>query len=250
MQLLPINQLSPLLWDSQMMGFGVARVLLNDLAPLALAELLAAARHQGLALLYLVASPVDARSNASARQAGAWLADRKATFVMPVAAGLAQTPAAAAVTVEPTTEWTARLEDLALQSGAYSRFRRDPRLPSSVFVGIYREWLRKSLSGELARQVLVGYASAGPGGPKQPDGLLTLGSQHGRADVGLLAVAAEARGQGIGQRLVQAAQRQAALWKFDELQVVTQLENVLACRFYRRCGFVESVVEHVYHLWL
>ncbi len=230
------------------MGFGVARVLLDDLTSAALAELLADARQQGLALLYLVASPADARSNASARQAGAWLADRKATFVLPVAAGLAQTPAA--VTVQPTTEWTACLEDLALQSGAYSRFRRDPRLPSSVFVGIYREWLRKSLSGELARQVLVGYASAGPGGPKQPAGLLTLGSKHGRADVGLLAVAAEARGQGIGQRLVQAAQRQAALWEFDELQVVTQLENVLACRFYRRCGFVESAVEHVYHLWL
>jgi ribosomal protein S18 acetylase RimI-like enzyme len=32
--------------------------------------------------------------------------------------------------------------------------------------------------------------------------------------------------------------------------VVTQLANESACRFYRRCGFVEWQVEHIYHVWL
>ena len=240
----PANALQPLAWDSDYLGFGVARLEAESLAPDELARLLAEARAAGLRLLYLVAAPADARSNASARAAGAWLADRKVTFALPVAP--AEQAEAVAPAIQPTTTWTPQLESLALQSGEYSRFRLDAHFAPSVFTGLYQRWLRNSLSHEIAREVLV--FAAEPTGPAR--GLLTLGLKNGRADIGLLAVDAGARGQRIGQQLVAAARQRTAAWDLAELQVVTQLDNEPACGFYRRCGFREWQVEHIYHLWL
>lgn len=234
----------PLPWDSHFFGMGVGRLHAQELGAGELAQQATAAREAGLELLYLVAAPDDERSNTSARQAGAWLADRKVTFGMPVTADAQELPVSQAV--RPTTQSTARLESLALQSGEYSRFRLDPRFEANVFPRLYGLWLRNSLSHELAREVLVFEPVAGT----RALGLLTLGVKQGRADIGLLAVDEQARGQQIGQQLVQAARQRTAAWGLAELQVVTQLENAPACRFYRKCGFSKHAVEYIYHLWL
>lgn len=238
------NSLQPLAWDSDYLGFGVARLEADNLAPDVLARLIAEARAAGRRLLYLVATPQDAASNASAREAGAWLADRKVTFAMLVVP--AEQAEVIGPAIQPTTIWTPQLESLALQSGEYSRFRLETHFEPAVFIGLYQRWLRNSLSHEIAREVLV--FDAGQTGSAQ--GLLTLGVKNGRADIGLLAVDTQARGQRIGQQLVAAARQRTATWGLAELQVVTQLDNEPACGFYRRCGFREWQVEHIYHLWL
>ena len=240
----PANTLQPLAWDSNYLGYGVARLEAENLAPDELSRLVAEARAAGLRLLYLVAAPADARSNASAREGGAWLADRKVTFAMPVAPG--EQAEVVGPVIQPTTTWTPQLESLALQSGEYSRFRLDTHFEPTVFTGLYQRWLRNSLSHEIAREVLV-YDAENTGSAQ---GLLTLGLKNGRADIGLLAVDAAARGQRIGQQLVAAARQRTAAWGLAELQVVTQLDNEPACGFYRRCGFREWQVEHIYHLRL
>lgn len=243
------KSLQPLAWDSDYLGFGVARLAAHALSPTELAALVAEARVSGLRLLYLITAPDDAISNGSAREAGAWLADRKVTFAMPVAA--ADQDIAIGSAIHATTTWTPALESLALQSGEYSRFRLDVNFAPAVFTGLYQRWLQNSLNHQIAREVLV-FATeptaAGQQGTAQ--GLLTLGLKNGRADIGLLAVDAQARGQRIGQQLVAAARQRTAAWGLAELQVVTQLDNEPACGFYRRCGFREWQVEHIYHLWL
>jgi dTDP-4-amino-4,6-dideoxy-D-galactose acyltransferase len=134
---------------------------------------------------------------------------------------------------------------LAWQSGEYSRFRLDSRFATTVMRDMYTIWLRNSLTGSMARQVMRWRDAAG-----QEVGLLTLGEKNGRADIGLLAVDASMRGQGVGQQLVAAAVAQAAAWGYAELQVVTQWDNTLACRFYEKCGFQLVHEEHIYHCWL
>ncbi|MFD2720958.1 GNAT family N-acetyltransferase [Hymenobacter monticola] len=238
------NICQPLAWDSDYLGFEVARLELSSIAPEELAQCVAQARGKGLRLLYLIAAPDDAVSNASARRAGAWLADRKVTFAMPVAPAEQAAPISPAI--RPTTTWMPQLESLALQSGEYSRFRLDSNFAPTVFTGLYKRWLQNSLSHQIAREVLAFDAE----GNAQAQGLLTLGLKNGRADIGLLAVDAQARGQRIGQQLVAAARQRTAAWGLAELQVVTQLDNEPACGFYRRCGFSEWQVEHIYHLWL
>jgi dTDP-4-amino-4,6-dideoxy-D-galactose acyltransferase len=232
-----------LAWDSQFFGFGVAR--LTGAAPTApeVAAALAECRAAGVRLLYWHTRPDDPTANEAARQHGAWLADRKVTFVMPLPPHLAAALADTGI-IAPTI-FTPQLESLAWQSGAYSRFARDPRLPVGAFRQLYSEWLRNSLSGELAQVVL-----ALPDATGHALGLLTLGEKNGRADIGLLAVDEPVRGQRVGQRLVAEAQRRAAGAGLAELQVVTQRDNEPACRFYERCGFALAHEEYIYHLWL
>jgi dTDP-4-amino-4,6-dideoxy-D-galactose acyltransferase len=242
-----VNKLSPLIWDSDFLGYGVARINAHKLALDTLDEQLDAARQAQVKLLYLVTTPEDAISNSTACAAGAWLADRKVTFGMELL--VKEGKLARAETIYTTTTWTSRLESLALQSGEYSRFRLDTNFEPDVFAKLYKIWLSNSLSHQMAREVLVFEGDIGQE-HKAELGILTLGVKQGRADIGLLAVDTIARGQRIGQQLVASAQQIARDWGLTEMQVVTQLANESACRFYRRCGFVEWQVEHIYHVWL
>ena len=70
------------------------------------------------------------------------------------------------------------------------------------------------------------------------------------ARIELLAVAASARRQHIGQQLVQRARQEAQRRGYGALRVVTQDLNQPARQFYERCGFSLWHVEQVYHLWL
>lgn len=232
----------PLPWDSDFLGFPVARLAAFGQPAAAVSAAIAEARQAGFRLLYLVAGPADAMPAAVALAAGAWLADRKVTFAMPLLPDSASQLSSA---IGTAVSYSPQLESLAWQSGEYSRFRLDAHFGPDVFRGLYSQWLRNSLSGDIARRVLIW---------QNPDGhelgLLTLGEKNGRADIGLLAVDAAARGQRVGQQLVAAAQAQAAVWGYTELQVVTQRNNEPACRFYEKCGFRLTHEEHIYHLWL
>jgi dTDP-4-amino-4,6-dideoxy-D-galactose acyltransferase len=238
------NDIELLAWDSEFLGFGVARLSFHNLTATALKQQITNAQQAGAQLLYLVCSPDDNISNAAAHEVGAVLVDRKVTFAMPVEAALAQL--GVPDNIHAATTPTAPLESLALQSGEYSRFRLDNHFPPGTYERLYRQWLHNSLARTLAREVLV-YQPA----PAAPElGLLTLGIKQGRADIGLLAVDSSGRGQGVGTTLVQAARQLTVAWGLPALQVVTQQDNQPACAFYQHCGFVVQTVEHVYHLWL
>lgn len=233
----------PLPWDSDFLGFPVARLVASGPAAAAVSVAIAEARQAGCRLLYVVADPADKAAAAVVQVAGAWLAACNVTFVMPLPPGNVAQPVAAAI--GPAVGYSPQLESLAWQSGEHSRFRLDPHFAPEAFQELYSQWLRNSLSGDIARRVLVWQAPDG-----HELGLLTLGEKNGRADIGLLAVDAPARRQRVGQQLVAAAQAQAAAWGYTELQVVTQAANKPSCRFYEKCGFQISHEEHVYHLWL
>lgn len=229
-------------WDSRFFGFGVARLLCENPTKAEIQTALTECRTVGARLIYWHARCHDDDATQSAQQHGAWLADRKVTFVVPICSAGA---IPADVDIVPTTTFTPQLESLAWQSGEYSRFALDKRLPADAFRQLYSQWLRNSLSGAIARVVLTLRDDTG-----NELGLLTLGEKNSRADIGLLAVDEQARGQRIGKRLVAEAHRIAASAGHTKLQVVTQRDNVLACDFYESCGFAVSDEEYIYHLWL
>lgn len=237
------HSIQPLPWDSDLMGFAVARLTLAQADAAETARAIAECRAAGYHLVYGVVNTDDDAANCVMRAAGAWLADRKVTYARPLP------PAAAAPAPDPAivlaTGFTPALEALAWQSGAYSRFRLDPRLPANAFQRMYSQWLRGSLDGSLAQAVLVLHSAA-----DRALGLMTLGEKQGIAKIGLVAVDANAGGQQVGQRLMAETVRRAAAAGFAELQVVTQGENPSACRFYEKCGFVLVHEVHIYHLWL
>jgi dTDP-4-amino-4,6-dideoxy-D-galactose acyltransferase len=236
------QQLEQLSWDSNFLGYPVARLQPAATDEASVQALLSEARGRGYRLLYWGIDPADARGALTAQHLGSQLVDQKVTFAMPVTTAPVALPAG----VEPTTNLTTKLESLAWQAGHQSRYQTDPNFAPDVYKRLYSLWIANSVKGELARETLV-FRSA-PGAEEA--GLITLGIKQARVDIGLLAVDAQVRGQSIGAVLVEAARQRTHAWGYDTLQVVTQLTNTGACRFYERCGFLTDKVEHIYHVWL
>lgn len=234
--------IQPLAWDSNWLGFPVARLVAGPHDAAAdVAAAVAGARAAGIRLLYCFLGPADAAANAAARAAGGQLVDVKLTFHLPLPVPGAAAAWPAGVVLAPVAALTPRLESLAWQSGAFSRFRRDARFGARAFEELYSGWLRQALT-----QGAVWAAVAGG----EAVGLLAFGTRGGRASIELVAVAPAARHRRIGQCLVQAARQEAQRRGHAVLQVVTQAANEPAQRFYERCGFRLARTEHVYHLWL
>lgn len=238
-------------WDSEFFGFPVS-TLDPQLSAEGLPDVLAELRHRRVTLVtWLLPSPDPVRRGAALAH-GARHVDEKVTFTGRVEAVLAATPADG----PPVIRWpgdAGPLRVLALEAGRFSRFRTDPQFPRAGFEALYTRWLERSVAGELARAVFVS------GSLSQPTGLVTVGDRGGRAEIGLIAVDAAARGAGVGKALVRAAaalraprveSTRPSSTGEGELQVVTQLANVPACRLYERCGLRIASVQPVFHFWL
>ncbi|PJJ58995.1 GNAT family N-acetyltransferase [Hymenobacter chitinivorans] len=229
-------------WDTDLLGFSVAQLQPSSSARSCVASLLDEARRQQIQLLYWFVDPADAEAVVTARTLGARLADRKITYSMPMPA----TAPPLVSNVEPIRTLTPQLRSLALQSGYYSRFRTDPGFAPGVYERLYTHWIENSLAGTLAREVLV-YR---PTPEAQEVGLLTLRTYPSHVNIDLLAVDEKFRRRAVGATLIEAAQRCTLQWGFSELQVVTQQDNVQACRFYERCGFEPVLLQYIYHIWI
>ena len=239
----PKTEVPLLAWDSEWLDFPVARFAAGPRC--AAAEVRAAvaqARAAGIRLLYLVLEPGNAPAAAAALASGAWLVDSKRTYQQPLPTGPLPT-APSGINLTLSTTDTPELWQLAVQSGEYSRFRRDARIGPDAFEELYGQWLRRSLAQGLVW-------SAALANDPRPVGMLAFDASATYASIELLAVTPAARRHGIGRQLVQAARRAALRHGFSTLQVVTQELNQPACRFYERCGFELRRVEHIYHLWL
>ncbi|HHY28393.1 MAG TPA: GNAT family N-acetyltransferase [Desulfitobacterium dehalogenans] len=70
----------------------------------------------------------------------------------------------------------------------------------------------------------------------------TVFHKGGTALINELIITQAERGKGIGKRLVLMAHEEALKRGFDEIEVGTEKTNVVAQKFYRRCGFNEEYV--------
>ena len=231
-----------LAWDSQWLGFPVARFAG---APPAAGGVAAAVRHcreAGVRLLYLILDPTDAAAARAARAAGAWLADSKLTYELPLLESAPPAAVASKLHLVRARVPTPELEALARQSGEHSRFRRDARIGTPAFHDLFARWLRQALA--------QGVVWAATTADDETVGFLAFGEREGPARIELLAVAPAARRRGVAQQLVQAAEFEARRRGHAGLLVATQEANGPARHFYERCGFRLRHTEHVYHLWL
>jgi len=136
-----------------------------------------------------------------------------------------------------------KLINLAIQSGIYSRFNIDKKIGRIKFEELYKEWIIKSVSKILATEVLV-YRDN-----DVIEGFVTLGEKLGVADIGIIAVDEYSRGKGIGKKLMASAENWFAINHYNQIQVVTQGDNLPACKLYEACGFNINKVEYFYHFW-
>lgn len=236
------GRLTVLKWDSHHFQFPVARIegaaTLSDLA-----ELLGQARIDGVKLVYWSGPPeADLPPEFVGRFAGA-LVDRKVTLTMPL--GDEPVPTECTLRAWPRGSGAEPLVRLALMAGERSRFRVDPRFPQPLFELLYKEWIERSCSGDIADVVLV--APDADGG--EPQGLVTVAIKATVGHIGLVAVDAQARGRGLGTALMAAAHSFMAARGCTTASVVTQGDNLAALRLYARMGYRPAERSNVYHFW-
>lgn len=230
-------------WDSSLFGFPVAQIAADAVAGGGLPEVMAALRSSGVRLAYAAVPADDSRAIAALEATGGQGVDRKVRYRK---TRLSAGPAPAGIESVFGHPCTAELEHLALASGVCSRFRTDPLIAPDVFRALYVAWIRRSMAGEIAREVFVirdGVACAG---------MITLTTlEPGPTGViGLIAVADGHRGKGYGRRLMLAAEAWCAAHGMPAIEVATQQRNAAACGLYAACGYEVVRNEAVFHIWL
>jgi dTDP-4-amino-4,6-dideoxy-D-galactose acyltransferase len=221
-------------WDSEFFGFGVARLYASSLTPESVSKAKQWCQANQVRCLYWL-SRADRTEVPSAFQ----LVDERVTYVWNTHPIQSETTA-----VRPFLPADLdSLENLARQSHRNSRFYSDPHFDKSKCDELYATWIRKSCRG-WANAVWVSVVA------ENPVGYLTCHrGPDGSGSIGLVAVADNARGRGLGRQLVAAAQAYFHAEGVGQVSVVTQGKNEAAQRLYEVCGFECVSREFWYHFW-
>lgn len=131
---------------------------------------------------------------------------------------------------------------LALQSGAHSRYYLDKKMPIHVYLSLYTAWIKNSLDGSIATDVLA-YQVDG-----RNVGLITYKYTDNVVTIGLLVVDYSSADNGIGSKLIR--QLCSLFPEGTVIEVATQKKNTGACRFYEKNGFKVDSVQDIYHIWV
>ena len=232
-------------WDSDQFGIEVVRL---ERARMSLPELrkrLGGCQRAGAELVYWMTDPEDAPSNAAAEQVGGILVDRRCVYerlltpddCVPDAG---QTAEASMLSCRGRES----LAQLALQSGQRSRFRVDPGMPDGAWEGLYRAWMDRSLSHQIADAVLIECDA------DDPIGMITVSRNEKCGVIGLFGVDEAQRGRGVGAALLSRALCWFQRAGCERVEVATQGHNVGARRIYERAGFTLASQTNVFHFWM
>lgn len=235
-------RIEPREWDSCFFGYPVGSYSFTDIPdPVKdIGPVLHQAICAGIRLLYISTPPLHEHRRQAIQRLGAKPVGIKVDF----AKSICEAPSADLVSeISRCQANSPALRSLALESGLHSRFRLDEGFKHHEYERLYGEWLDSSLREDGGKQVYV----AGPA--NSPRGLITV-EPGSPVRIGLLAVDAQSRGQGVGHRLIAAAENYCILHDQQHLHVATQAGNHTACRFYKNCGFHLFSETEYFHCWL
>jgi dTDP-4-amino-4,6-dideoxy-D-galactose acyltransferase len=225
-------------WDSDFFGIKTGRFFLSKETGWDENEL------KNWDLVYIFVEPADMSNNLLLQQKGVPLVDEKITYIMNVSKVKETKDNASHIYSYFSSTNDEKVISIGIQSGIYSRFNIDPNFSKAKFKELYAMWMKKSINREIANEVVV-YTTE----ENEIAGVITLGEKNNNADIGIIAVDNNFRGQNIGKALIQEAVNYSIRKNYSSLQVVTQKNNQAACKFYERCGFTEKHVINIYHYW-
>lgn len=169
------------------------------------------------------------------------LVDKKTTFKKNINSNLRIHESI--TSIANNTSFMDKLIDLSIQSGIYSRFNIDKKIGKEKFQQLYTLWMVNSINLKIAKDVLV-YTEM-----KDLAGFVTLGEKNNQADIGIISVDSTFRKKGIGKILMTSAEKKFSNLGYDSIQVVTQGDNIPACKLYESCGYQVDSLEFFYHIW-
>jgi dTDP-4-amino-4,6-dideoxy-D-galactose acyltransferase len=233
-------------WDSNFFGFLVAQITLPKLEESGLHSILSHLKKRGVSLLYWASDPEDEASQKAARRCGGILVDKKTTYAIRLRHGLLAEPKVSVAHIEEYSEalLSPELERLAVQSGIFSRFNIDPNFSSRQFESLYKRWLLNSVTKVVADALFVARED------NAIVGMVSLKKNGDYGSIGLIAVDERMRGKKIATDLIQIAHRWFLAKECHITRVVTQGDNLGACKLYEKTGYRVEAVSNFYHFWL
>ncbi len=231
-------------WDSNFFGFTVCRINDPNLSSDKLAEVLKLLHSLEIDLIYY-ASKENKLKDLEGISAfyDIKLVDKKTTFAKNKINSISNFNHSGIISEYKENYPEKKLIQLAIESGVYSRFNLDKRIGSKKYQDLYSLWIIDSVSKKIAKEVLVFRVE------NKIAGFVTLGEKNKRGDIGIIAVDSFCRGKGIGKSLMFTAENWFNEKQYTSIQVVTQGENIQACRLYESCGYIIEKVEYFYHIW-
>ncbi|ARN78511.1 hypothetical protein BST97_11225 [Nonlabens spongiae] len=134
---------------------------------------------------------------------------------------------------------------IVLESGEYSRFKRDDKFAKGKFESMYSQWMQNGIEERENSRIYVLLSDE-----KDIDGFIQIKVKpKKKVIIELIAVAPHARGQGVASRLLQNTIKLTQDKNLSSLEVVTQDQNIAATNLYVKNGFRLQKKEYIYHLW-
>lgn len=224
-------------WDSDFFGFKIGYVEFSDPNLIDFADLVALQKEQDYKVVYAF-SDVEIDSEITKNILHYY--DSKITLEKSLPK---QLDGSLKYDVVSDKEFDSALQ-LSYEAGKKSRFKLDPNFSSEAFLKLYEAWCVNSLNKEFADEV-IGYFE-----DSQLLGMATVKVNENTANIGLISVLSGYQGKGIGQKLLDYSESYAVQSGCSKIKVPTQAINEQALSFYRKNGYHDIKVEHIYHLWL
>lgn len=131
----------------------------------------------------------------------------------------------------------------AFESGKYSRFKLDKKFGEENFRRLYKTWIDNSINRKLAHNVFI-YI--------QEDkivGIITYKIENYKGVIGLFGILPSHQGRGIGRKLLEYVEQDLIGNNIKELNIPTQKENIPACSFYKKMGYIATEISYITHFW-
>tara|TARA_B100000809_G_C15139822_1_gene532570 strand:+ start:1254 stop:1967 length:714 start_codon:yes stop_codon:yes gene_type:complete len=225
-------------WDSRFFNKNIGEIVMDStISNSQLRELLKDAKSGNFDVIYLF-SDFEIK-NTIINEFKGMLVDVKNTFKKRV---ILKHPANSRIKSFNENDLCDKIVGLSRLSGNYSRFNIDQKFSLQDFNNLYDEWLKKSISREIADEVFV-YVEQ-----KETLGFVTISLKEKKGYIGLIAVNPSHQGKEIGTHLLSEVENFLIFNNINELYVPTQKTNILACRFYTKNNFKLESSKYIYHL--
>lgn len=230
-------------WDSNFFGFKVAKVsssLTNEDEFHSLEQLL---KENNVRLAYLFVEP-GTKMDALLQSKNIFLADEKVTYSKTINLK-SDKEVDEHIYLNDEEGVSEKMLDIAIQTSKHSRFRIDKKMPQNAFKELYFKWIQNAVK-DFENVKLFVYNNE-----DTLKGLIYLKEINDKiGSISLIGVDHGYRGEQIGSKLIHQCEAYFKSINKEEVQVVTQKANELACRFYEKNGFIVKDVTNVYHWWL
>jgi ribosomal protein S18 acetylase RimI-like enzyme len=232
-------------WDTEFFGVRIGRIEVTRLTDDLMTDVLGWSRGNQLRCLYFLCDSDHNESVCIAEANGFHLVDIRIVFAKDIEnALLDQSESELAGRIRPfQSKDLPFLQGIASSIYDNTRFSYDEHFDRQRVSDMYREWIMKSCRGGadavlVARRqgAITGYITCHLDSP-----------QRGR--IGLMGVAAQMRGTGVGTALVHSALEYFSRHGSTRVEVATQGRNLAAQGLYQSAGFRTHSLQLWYHKW-